>query len=60
MDCPKCKAGLLSRVKRQGFLENKFLSRLGYFPWECATCRRRIRVKTRGWTKPDSSNPQAA
>jgi predicted RNA-binding Zn-ribbon protein involved in translation (DUF1610 family) len=50
LKCPKCKSGQISRVQRYGFLEKKILCHLGFFPWECSICRRRIRVKTRGWS----------
>jgi hypothetical protein len=60
MVCPKCKVGQLDRVRRQGFLENRILARLGYFPWECATCRKRSFIRTRGWRKADSSTAKTA
>ena len=32
----------LRRLAREGFLERKIFSFLGYFPWECVMCRKRL------------------
>jgi len=29
------------RINRVGFLERVLLPRLGFYPWECAVCRRK-------------------
>jgi hypothetical protein len=48
MTCKKCKHGNLFRVNREGFLENRVYNRWGYYPWLCASCKRRSIVKARG------------
>ena len=46
--CPSCKEGVLHRSKRRGFKEEHFDSWFGWFPWRCARCKKRIRLKDRG------------
>ena len=38
--CPGCKHIELRRYRRKGLLQEKILSRLGFYPWECVQCRR--------------------
>jgi hypothetical protein len=40
--CVRCKASTLRRVNRMGFVQSVLLPMLGYFPWECAVCRRKM------------------
>jgi DNA-directed RNA polymerase subunit RPC12/RpoP len=47
MQCPKCKFGPVSRTKREGFWEQKLYPLLGFYPWECTSCRRRLLLKAR-------------
>jgi hypothetical protein len=48
MQCIKCKTdGTLSRTKRAGFLEEHIFSYIGYYPWLCSGCKRRILLKKR-------------
>jgi hypothetical protein len=44
--CPRCSQAL-RRCRREGFFEETIFASLGYFPWECTGCRRRIRIKQR-------------
>lgn len=46
--CFRCSQGLLIRVARHGFWEEKILNRLGIYPWECTSCRRRTWRRGRG------------
>lgn len=50
--CPKCQAAHSRRIRREGFLQQAILRRLGYFPWECRFCKATFSVKNRGRTKP--------
>ena len=34
-------------MPRIGLLEQKVLSLLGYYPWECSACRKRVMMKAR-------------
>jgi hypothetical protein len=59
--CPKCVNARLRRVNRAGFWERAFLSRLGFYPWECVMCRRKTFHHNdghirRGERKPDGSS----
>ncbi len=63
MQCPKCEQGVLVRVKREGLFA-AVASRLGYFPWKCATCNAQVRLKSRGkkvrrrtYIEPESDPP---
>jgi hypothetical protein len=49
--CPKCKARECSRKKRQGLFERFILPRLGWYPWQCSSCRKVFLVKERGKRK---------
>jgi hypothetical protein len=40
--CIRCKASAFRRVNRVGFVQAVLLPLLGYFPWECALCRRKM------------------
>jgi hypothetical protein len=46
--CPKCRQEQLSRIARQGFLRNRIFPMFGYYPWECAICRRESLIRKRG------------
>ena len=39
--CTQCRASTFRRVNRMGFMQAVLLPLLGYFPWECAVCRRK-------------------
>jgi predicted RNA-binding Zn-ribbon protein involved in translation (DUF1610 family) len=49
--CPKCGERQCSRRKREGLFQRFFLSRLGWFPWQCSSCRKIFLVKERGKSK---------
>jgi hypothetical protein len=46
--CGRCHAEEFRRLNRMGFLERKVLPMLGYFPWECALCRRKTYLHADG------------
>lgn len=46
--CPKCHQEQLSRIARQGFLRNQIYPIFGFYPWECAICRRETLLRKRG------------
>ena len=53
LQCPRCPKGegtYIRRLPRYGILEMTVLSWLGYFPWVCSACRRRVWIKSRGWS----------
>ncbi len=39
--CSRCHPGLFRRVNRTTVLQRTLLTWLGFFPWECVSCRRR-------------------
>jgi len=39
--CSRCHPGLFRRVNRTTLLQRTLLTWLGFFPWECVSCRRR-------------------
>ncbi len=45
--CPSCGSGALRRNAREGFLENRVLNLFGYYPWECADCRKKTYLRLR-------------
>jgi hypothetical protein len=40
ISCPACGMDHMRRVPRSGFWQRQVFSRVGYYPWECATCRK--------------------
>jgi hypothetical protein len=38
--CSRCHPGLFRRINRTTLLQRTLLTWLGYFPWECVSCRR--------------------
>ncbi len=48
--CPHCEQAPLRRNGRAGFWQTAVLPKLGYYPWECALCRRLfyLRQRTQG------------
>jgi hypothetical protein len=45
--CPHCGARALYRRERRGFLQRKVLPRLGFYPWNCASCRKSALLRLR-------------
>jgi hypothetical protein len=37
--CPNCGDGRPRRMERKGFLQERLLPMLGYYPWVCGTCK---------------------
>ena len=46
--CPGCSPGLFRRVNRGSLLERTLLTWLGFFPWECVSCRRKRFFRDKG------------
>jgi len=46
--CANCPGKECRRLNRQGFLERRLLPLIGYFPWECSLCRKKIYLRTSG------------
>ena len=46
--CPKCHREQLARIARHGFLRKKISAIFGFYPWECALCRRQFMLWKRG------------
>jgi hypothetical protein len=51
--CDRCSGKFFRRLNRKGFLERTVFPALGFFPWECALCRRKVVLRTDGF-KPGS------
>ena len=51
--CDRCSGKFFRRLNRKGYLERVVLPALGFFPWECALCRRKVVLRTDGF-KPRS------
>jgi hypothetical protein len=49
--CPKCGEEQCSRRKREGFFQILIYPSLGWYPWQCSTCRKVFVVKERGRSK---------
>lgn len=46
--CPACGMEHMRRLPRVGFWQRQVFSRMGYYPWECATCREHKYFRLRG------------
>ena len=46
--CPACGHEQLARIARRGFLRTKVYPLLGFYPWECAMCRKEFLIRKRG------------
>ncbi len=46
--CPSCGHEQLARIARRGFLRQKLYPILGFYPWECAICRKEFIIRKRG------------
>lgn len=55
VSCPECGSPYVRRVRREGFLQTRIYSRFGYYPWECAICRKTNMLKVRGKRRHRSS-----
>jgi hypothetical protein len=61
--CDRCSGKFFRRLNRKGFMERTALPFLGFFPWECALCRRKVVLRTDGFkprTKPTTASTLAA
>ena len=61
VECDACLSHL-RRQHRQGFLQNRILTALGYYPWECPVCRDTLyyRQRNRESSRERSFAPPAA
>lgn len=46
--CGRCNPGIYRRVNRITLLERTLFTWLGFFPWECVSCRRKNFFRTQG------------
>jgi hypothetical protein len=46
--CPNCGQDQLARIARRGFMRERVFPMFGYYPWECAICRREYMIRKRG------------
>lgn len=46
--CPRCRQDQLARIARRGFLRQRVLPFFGFYPWECAICRKEFLKRKRG------------
>jgi ribosomal protein L37AE/L43A len=58
--CPNCHEEQLSRIARRGFLRTRIFSLFGFYPWECAICRKEFLIRKRGaaYRKSRSRSPE--
>ena len=54
--CSGCNPALFRRVNRVGILEKTLLTWLGFYPWECISCRRRRLFRDQGRKQRSSSS----
>jgi DNA-directed RNA polymerase subunit RPC12/RpoP len=57
--CPNCRHEQLARIARHGFLRKKVFSIFGFYPWECAICRRQFMLWKRGAAYRKVSRPSS-
>ena len=48
LPCPACRHEQLARIARRGFARQRLWPIFGYYPWECAMCRRQFLLRKRG------------
>jgi ribosomal protein L37AE/L43A len=48
LQCPNCGQEHLERIARQGFLSKEVYPLFGFYPWECAICRKEFLIRKRG------------
>jgi hypothetical protein len=46
--CARCGANAFRRINRVRFVERVLLPWLGFYPWECAVCRRKTFFRSDG------------
>ncbi len=47
LKCRACGAKRLRRILRQGFMQLRIYPLFGYYPWECAACRKIVMLRKR-------------
>lgn len=57
LQCPNCHQEQLARIARHGFMREHVYSMFGYYPWECAICRREYLIRKRGAAYRKVSTP---
>lgn len=55
--CPNCRREQLARIARHGFLRRKLFPVFGFYPWECAICRRQFMLWKRGGAYRKAARP---
>jgi hypothetical protein len=48
MQCSKCKANDMYRIRREGFLRMRVFPLFGYYPWKCRQCQSIQMARKRG------------
>jgi hypothetical protein len=48
VECPTCHECVAVRINRDGFLQQKVLSRFGIYPWKCGACGTVFLFRKRG------------
>ena len=56
LTCPNCRHQQLARIARRGFLRERLFPIFGFYPWECAMCRRQFLLRKRGAAYRKSSS----
>ena len=46
--CGKCNPGVFRRINRASLLERTVFTWLGFYPWECVSCRRKRYLRDQG------------
>jgi transposase-like protein len=47
VQCPSCGADHPRRLERKGFLQERVLPLLGYYPWVCVSCKSTFLMRKR-------------
>ena len=47
LQCPRCGAERIKRMRREGFFKRKICSAFGYYPWRCTKCLGNFLLKKR-------------
>jgi hypothetical protein len=51
LQCPTCGSRRLRRLGREGILQTKVYSLLGYYPWRCGICKTSFYLRRRNIIK---------
>ena len=51
LQCPRCEARYMKRIKRAGFAQKVVYPIFGYYPWRCTKCLGNFLLKQRSQAK---------